>query len=81
MEEKKANSLIEKLKAKAKQQENYGGHPEHKPADMGAGNCPNCGAGRAKHDGLTHFAYCGFEFMAVKLTDGIHIKPEDNSKI
>jgi uncharacterized Zn finger protein (UPF0148 family) len=46
---------------------------------MDASDCPNCGAGRAKQDGLTHCAYCGHEFLSVKLTDGIFIKKEDNS--
>jgi uncharacterized Zn finger protein (UPF0148 family) len=48
-------------------------------AKMNAKDCPNCGAGRAKQDGLTHCAYCGFEFLNVKLTDGVYIKKEDNS--
>lgn len=48
-------------------------------AKMNVRDCPNCGAGRAKQDGVTHCAYCGFEFITVKLTDGVYIKKEDNS--
>jgi uncharacterized Zn finger protein (UPF0148 family) len=78
-EEKKALSFVEKMKLKAKSQKNYGGETEIKGANMEARDCPNCGAGRAKQDGLTHCAYCSFEFIAVQLTDGLHIKKEDNS--
>jgi uncharacterized Zn finger protein (UPF0148 family) len=46
---------------------------------MDAKSCPNCGAGRTKHDGITSCGYCGFEFIRVKLTDGVYIKKEDNS--
>jgi uncharacterized Zn finger protein (UPF0148 family) len=79
-EEKKALSFIEKMKLKAKNQANYGGETEIKSASIAARDCPNCGAGRAKQEGLTNCGYCGFEFMTVTLTDGIHIKKEDNSK-
>lgn len=79
MEEKKVNSLLDKLKQKAQNQTNYGGETEMTEAKMNSKDCPNCGAGRAKQDGLTHCAYCGFEFLSVKLTDGIYIKKEDNS--
>jgi uncharacterized Zn finger protein (UPF0148 family) len=78
-EEKKALSFVEKMKLKAQSQKNYGGETEIKGANMEARDCTNCGAGRAKQDGLTHCAYCGFEFIAVQLTDGLHIKKEDNS--
>ena len=79
MEEKKVNSLLDKLKQKAQNQTNYGGETEMTEAKMNSKDCPNCGAGRAKQDGLTHCAYCGFEFLSVKLTDGLYIKKEDNS--
>jgi uncharacterized Zn finger protein (UPF0148 family) len=46
---------------------------------MDAAVCPNCGAGRAKQDGLTHCAYCGYQFLDVELDDGIYLKKEDNS--
>ena len=79
-EENKPLSFIEKMKLKAKQQKNYGGETEIFEAKLEVRDCPNCGAGRAMQDGVTHCAYCGFEFLNVKLTDGIHIKKEDNSR-
>lgn len=79
MEEKKVNSFLNRLKEKAQKQTNYGGEIENTEAKMNAKDCPNCGAGRAKQDGVTHCAYCGFEFLSVKLTDGVYVKKEDNS--
>ncbi|WP_276381726.1 hypothetical protein [Flavobacterium sp. H4147] len=79
MEEKKVSSFLDRLKEKAQNQSNYGGETEINDAQMKLKDCPNCGAGRAKQDGLTHCAYCGFEFLNVKLTDGVYIKKEDNS--
>ena len=79
MEEKKVTSFLDKLKEKAQKQSNYGGETEMTDAQMSLRDCPNCGAGRAKQDGVTHCAYCGFEFIQVKLTDGFYIKKEDNS--
>lgn len=79
MEKKKVNSFLDRLKQKAQNQTNYGGEMEINDAKMNAKDCPNCGAGRAKQDGVTHCAYCGFEFITVKLTDGVYIKKEDNS--
>ncbi|MCC9016300.1 MULTISPECIES: hypothetical protein [Flavobacterium] len=79
MEEKKVNSFLSRLKEKAQKQTNYGGETEMTEAKMNAKDCPNCGAGRAKQDGLTHCAYCGFEFLSVNLTDGVYLKKEDNS--
>lgn len=79
MEEKKVNSFLDRLKQKAQNQTNYGGEMEISDAKMNAKDCPNCGAGRAKQDGVTHCAYCGFEFITVKLTEGVYIKKEDNS--
>jgi uncharacterized Zn finger protein (UPF0148 family) len=78
-ENKNTLSYVEKLKQKALTQENYGGELIKKEAKMEVLDCPECGAGRAFHDGLTSCAYCGFVFMTVKLTDGIHIKKENNS--
>lgn len=78
-ENKKPLSLLEKMKQKAREQKMYGGEQEDKAAGMKARDCPNCGAGRMQQDGLTHCAYCGFEFLSVTLTDGINIKKEDNS--
>lgn len=79
MEEKKVNSFLDRLKEKARQQENYGGTGALEEPKIEVRDCPNCGAGRAKQEGITHCAYCGFEFISVKLTDGIFIKKEDNS--
>lgn len=81
MEEKKPLSFVEKMKLKAQSQKTYGLDENNafKEAKMDAADCPNCGAGRAKQEGLTHCAYCGHEFLAVKLTDGIFIKKADNS--
>ena len=79
MEEKKAQSFLEKLKEKAKLQSNYGGDCKPVEAKMEVQNCQNCGAGRAKQDGITHCAYCGFEFLSTIVTDGIYIKKENNS--
>lgn len=79
-ESKKPLTLLEKMKQRAKQEKNYGGDFVQKEANINAETCPNCGAGRAKQEGLTHCAYCDFEFLSVKLSDGIHIKSSDNSK-
>ncbi|MXO05426.1 hypothetical protein [Flavobacterium sp. HBTb2-11-1] len=79
MEEKKVNSFLNRLKENAQKQTNYGDEMEITEAKINAKDCPNCGAGRAKQDGLTHCAYCGFEFLNIKLTDGVYIKKEDNS--
>jgi uncharacterized Zn finger protein (UPF0148 family) len=73
-------SLIERMKQKAINQKNYGGNYVEEQAKINVRDCPNCGAGRAKQDGLTHCAYCDFEFFSVVLTDGINLKKEDNSK-
>lgn len=79
-EEKKVNSFLAKLKAKAQTQNNYGGEAALNGPGMDVRTCPNCGAGRAKQDGLTKCAYCGYSFYNGSLTDGIYIKKEDNSK-
>ncbi len=79
-ENKKTLSLLERMKQKAVEQKSYGGDFVEESAKVNARTCPNCGAGRAEQDGLTHCAYCSFEFLSVKLTDGINIKKEDNSQ-
>lgn len=79
-ENKKPLSLLEKMKQKAMEQKSYGGEFVEEAAKVNTRSCINCGAGRAKQDGLTHCAYCGFEFLSVKITDGIYIKKEDNSQ-
>ena len=80
MPENKPLSFLERLKQKAAKQENYGGSSEPIEAKSSALTCPNCGAGRAKEDGVTRCAYCGFEFIKTTLDNGIYIKKEDNSK-
>jgi uncharacterized Zn finger protein (UPF0148 family) len=80
MTDKKIGSFLQKLKEKASQQEHYGGEAETTAAGMSARSCPQCGAGRAQHDGLTRCSYCGFEFIETTLTDGLYIKKEDNSQ-
>lgn len=77
-EHNKATSLLHRLKENAARQAHYGGESGPLEPRMGLVDCPQCGAGRAQQDGLTHCAYCGFEFMAVTLTDGLHIKKTDN---
>lgn len=76
----KALSFIEKMKLKAQSQQNYGGETAIKDASATTATCTNCGAGRAKQDGLTKCAYCGFEFIAVELTNGLHLTKQDNSQ-
>ena len=78
-EKKRTQSFLEKLKEKALTQQNYGGDGTFEEARMEVRDCPSCGAGRAYRDGLTNCAYCGFSFMDIKLTDGIHIKKSNNS--
>ena len=71
-------SLVERMKLKAMQQEKYGGESVSE-ASVAAQDCPNCRAGRAKHDGVTHCAYCGYQFIEQKIDNGIHLKNDDNS--
>jgi uncharacterized Zn finger protein (UPF0148 family) len=80
MAEKKSVNFLESMKKLSLTQKNYGGEEEIKKAKTAAKLCPNCGAARAKQDGLTHCAYCGYRFIDTVLTDGIYIKSEDNSK-
>lgn len=78
-EENKKLSFIERMKQRAVSQQTYGGQAENTQANTGESTCPNCGAGRAKQDGLTHCAYCGHAFITTTLTDGSYIKKTDNS--
>ncbi|PSL45618.1 hypothetical protein CLV51_104324 [Chitinophaga niastensis] len=78
-EKKKPLTYLEKLRQSALNQKNYGGEVNMEEARVEARDCPNCGAGRAYRHGLTACAYCGFTFMDIKLTDGVHIKKENNS--
>lgn len=84
MDEKpqKYNSLLDRMKKRAQSEKIYGtseGTMPEQPS-LGAGACVNCGAPRAQKDGLTHCGYCGHEFISTELSDGIHIKKEDNSR-
>lgn len=79
--QKNISTLLEKLKQKAKEQKASGNDYVDEPAKLSSRTCVNCGAGRTKEDGLTHCAYCGFEFLSVQLTDGIHLNKGDNSRI
>lgn len=73
-------SFLERLKNKAQSQTMYGcADFKMEDAQMDVRDCPNCGAGRAQRDGLTHCAYCGFEFMSVTLDKGIHINNNKNN--
>lgn len=79
-DKKKTLSLLERMKQKAMEQKSYGGEFVEEAAKLNTRTCPNCGAGRAEQDGLTHCAYCNFTFLSVKLTDGINITKDDNSQ-
>jgi uncharacterized Zn finger protein (UPF0148 family) len=81
MAENKARSFLDSLKKTAAAQKNYCLYGEASPPVMDAAVCPNCGAGRAKQDGLTRCAYCGYRFFDVELDNGIHLKKEDNSHV
>mgnify|MGYP000980182591 CR=1 FL=1 len=73
----KTLSLVERLKKQALEQKREPIITEVSKTTVI--QCPDCGAARAKSDGLTHCAYCGRQLMDVVLTDGIHIKSQDNS--
>ncbi|MBW8684955.1 hypothetical protein K1Y79_11495 [Chitinophaga sp. B61] len=78
-EENKKMSFIERMKQRAVSQQQYGGKAQDITAGTDESACPNCGAGRAKQDGLTHCAYCGHTFNITTLTDGHYIKKSDNA--
>ncbi|MGI9527332.1 MAG: hypothetical protein ACR2MS_09515 [Weeksellaceae bacterium] len=73
---KKPLSLVERMKFKAKNSPKYGGEYIEEKANMSATDCPNCGAGRAKLDGVKNCAYCGYEFLENHQTKGIHLNRE-----
>jgi hypothetical protein len=55
-EHNRPRDIIDKLKL----------HPPQEAADYDhgdGGDCPACGAREAKQRGLTHCAYCGYEFI------------------
>ena len=72
-----SKSYLERLKEKTQQQKHYGGDAKETAASVGAVSCPNCGAARAKQDGLKVCAYCGHEFLSINLSDGLNIKKDD----
>lgn len=57
-DEHKPRDIIDKLKLHAPLQDDA--HNDH---EEGGGDCPACGARDAKQKGLTHCAYCGYEFI------------------
>lgn len=70
----KPQNFLRQLRQKAASQTPYGGVTQEQSAKISAVTCPNCGAPRAREDGLTRCAFCGHEFMGVKLSDGLHLK-------
>lgn len=79
MEGRKTNPFIERMKQRAVTQKNYGGTAKETTAQIEDAACLNCGAGRAKQDGLTLCAYCGHPFIQTTLSEGKYIKFADNS--
>lgn len=73
----KSLSFLQRLHQQAKSQTPYGGAVKAESAKVSVIACPNCGAPRAKADGLTQCAFCGYEFMAVELSDGLYLKKEE----
>lgn len=73
-------SFAERMKLKGQKQKKYGGEIKERKAKLGAKDCPNCGAGRVKNEGVTHCSYCGFEFISEEITKGIYLKESDNSQ-
>lgn len=76
--DKQRISLVERLKKQVLEQ-------KREPIVLEKSNttmlqCPDCGAGRAKVDGLTHCAYCGRQLIEIVLNDGINITSKDNSQ-
>lgn len=77
-EQQKPLSIVQQMKQLAMQQKRE--QFVEQQAGSSVATCPQCGAGRAKHDGLTACAYCGFEYTHTTLTNGIHIRETDNSR-
>ena len=75
-------SFLERMKQRSQAQKKYGDDffQPKEIAEIDTQDCPNCGAGRAKRDGVTHCAYCSYEFIQTALDDGIYIAKEDNSR-
>lgn len=78
-EKKPIKKFLQHLIQKTANQKHYGGEVEDKKAEIDVKDCPNCGAGRAKNDGVTHCAYCGHEFIRTKITKGLYLDDQDNS--
>ncbi|MFD2598988.1 hypothetical protein ACFSQ3_08485 [Sphingobacterium corticis] len=76
----KTKSILAQLKEKASKKSIYGGEAQERSSNLQTLTCPNCGAGRAKHDGLTKCAYCGFVFIDTELSKGIYLNTDDNTK-
>jgi uncharacterized protein (DUF983 family) len=79
-EDKKPLSFLERMKKRAEAEKNSYYDLPPTEAGVSISTCPNCGAGRAKMDGLTKCAYCNYEFLSVELSDGLNITKEDNSR-
>ena len=77
-DENKPLSFVERMKLKNKSTPKYGGEFKEEKAKLDITDCPNCGAGRAKLDGVKNCAYCGFEFLEHHHTKGIHLNREKN---
>lgn len=75
-ENKKPLSLVDRMRLKTKTQAKYGGEFREEKATVGATDCPKCGAGRAKLDGVKKCAYCGHQFLEHDQTAGIHLNKE-----
>lgn len=73
-------SFLDRMKKRAETQRMDHFDTPQVEADMTLSACLNCGAGRAKSDGLTACVYCGYEFLGVELSDGIHLSATDNSR-
>lgn len=69
-------AFLRQLRQKAASQTPYGGVTQEQAAKISAVTCPNCGAPRAREDGLTRCAFCNHEFMRVEISDGLHLKKQ-----
>jgi len=76
--QQKPLSIVEQMKQRALAQKRD--KVVEQQAASTVATCPQCGAGRAKHDGLTACAYCGYEYTQATLSEGINIKETDNSR-
>lgn len=74
--DKKPLTLVERMKLKTKNQLKYGGELIEKASNVSVTDCPNCGAGRAKLEGVKICSYCGFQFLEHDHTAGIYLNRE-----